>query len=156
MSKKLLVVLLVSFHSLISNWGYAQNCLDYGSVKIPIESDAINSSLPPEITVAKDKLLINYLISDGSVDSYGSGIFTSVYKVVGKDGVVSNLPITIAPTTLNLSEPPSVLLKYLSNGNVVVTWYSSSSSNGITDAYFKIIDLSGNVVVATTKINTLA
>lgn len=156
MNKKLLVVLFVSFHFLISNWGYAQNCLEYGNIKIPIESDAINSSYPPEITVAKDKLLINYSNSDGSVDSYGSGIFTSVYKVVGKDGVVSNLPITISPTTLNLSEPPSVLLKYLSNGNVVVTWYSSSSSNGITDAYFKIIDLSGNVVVATTKINTLS
>lgn len=73
MSKKLLVVVMVSFHFLISNLGYAQNCLDYGNVKIPVESDAVNSSSSPGITFAKDKLRINYSAMDGA---FGNILFT--------------------------------------------------------------------------------
>ncbi|ASK21431.1 hypothetical protein CEK60_19945, partial [Halomonas sp. N3-2A] len=74
---------------------------------------------------------------------------------VSPDGSVSTAPSPVLdPRTDDNSD--SVIFKGLSDGNILVTWYSSSSSKGFTDTYFKIIDDTGQEVVGATKINSEA
>ncbi|BCB09513.1 hypothetical protein HHSLTHF2_34030 [Vreelandella venusta] len=74
---------------------------------------------------------------------------------VSPDGSVSTAPSPVLdPRTDDNSD--SVIFKGLSDGNILVTWYSSSSGTGFTDTYFKIIDDTGQEVVGATKINSEA
>ncbi|MGQ7289745.1 hypothetical protein ACUN7Z_19570, partial [Vreelandella venusta] len=74
---------------------------------------------------------------------------------VSPDGSVSTAPSPVLdPRTDDNSD--SIIFKGLSDGNILVTWYSGSSGTGFTDTYFKIIDGTGQEVVGATKINSEA
>ncbi|WP_188221669.1 MBG domain-containing protein, partial [Flavobacterium pokkalii] len=122
----------------------AQICSDIGTTRINIETTNVDSGYP-EVS----KLGNNILVSYTDVDTW-----ESKNKIVDENGNVSDmLSTSISPSTNDNSD--SVIYKGLSNGNVLVYWYSSSSGTGFTDAYFKIINSSGVQIVGPTKINTL-
>jgi len=75
-------------------------------------------------------------------------------SIVATDGTLSTLSAmtTVSPHTD--SGYDIICYLGLSNGNLLVYWYSDISNDGLTDAYFKIIDTSGSQVVAATKINS--
>lgn len=80
-----------------------------------------------------------------------TGALTDV--LIAPNGVLSSLPsVTLGPKTNNNSD--TIIYKGLSNGNILVTWYSGSSGTGLTDTYFKIITPNGNEVLEATKINS--
>ena len=122
--------------------------LTIGSIRTNVEQDeGVNSytmySLPPE--VIQDKLLISWY------DDY----WREQVVLVSTDGTVNPVPaVTISPKTNDNSD--TIIYRGLSNGNILVYWYSGSSGTGLTDTYFKIINQTGTVLVGTTKINSAA
>ncbi|WP_438348186.1 InlB B-repeat-containing protein [Paenibacillus sp. FA6] len=123
--------------------------LDIGTNRIDMEiGDDLDSYIWTPPVVVGNKLFIPWL--DWSEDD---NIATQYYSVIHSDGRVDTvLSIPVSPTTTGY--PPDIYYKGLSNGNILIYWYSSYSSNGLTDTYFKIIDPAGTQVVAPTKINS--
>jgi len=120
--------------------------LSLGDTRVDIETSSSLYSAPgySDIEFIGDSLLLTY-------DDYTSN--ESVSVLVAPDGTLSTVPsTTLSPRTNDNSD--TITYKPLSDGNILVNWYSSSSSKGFTDNYFKIIDTSGNEVVGATKINS--
>ncbi|MDC8803651.1 Ig-like domain-containing protein [Halomonas pacifica] len=86
--------------------------------------------------------------------TYGSAAGVKVVAV-SPDGTTTEVPSpSISPKTNDDSD--TIVYTGLSDGNILVTWYSSSSGKGFTDTYFKVIDDSGQEIVGATKINSEA
>lgn len=82
---------------------------------------------------------------------------TKIYhdSLVSRSGAVSEL--AIAPVTPHTNDGSDTLIyQELSNGNLLICWYSGSSGTGLTDTYFKIVNASGSDIVGPTKINSAA
>ncbi len=122
--------------------------VDIGSVRTDVENGTTyNSSVDSPPSVYNNNLIVTWYDAASSWEMHNS--------LVGQDGSVSSMAVpTISPRTDDDSD--TVIYKGLSNGNLLVYWYSGSSGKGFTDTYFKIVDQSGNDVVAATKINSEA
>lgn len=125
---------------------FADPCASFGDTRTDLEAGLAQDSSWPNVSLAGTDLLVGY--TDFLT-------FESHYKFVAPDGTVTSAPTTtISPRTNDDSD--AIIYKGLDNGNILVTWYSSSSGKGFTDVYFKIINRSGTEVLGSTKINTLA
>ncbi|MEA5084757.1 MAG: InlB B-repeat-containing protein [Lachnospiraceae bacterium] len=121
---------------------------EIGSERVDLEnSDSIESYINYKPVVWGDKLIANWWNDTDQVD---------YYSLVDQNGTISSMAALsdISPSTNNNTD--SILHQELSNGNLLIYWYSSSSGTGLTDAYFKIIDTNGDTVVDATKINSEA
>ncbi|MCR8660583.1 InlB B-repeat-containing protein [Paenibacillus endoradicis] len=146
-----LLVFLLIFTMLPLSQVAASASLDIGTNRIDIEiEDDLDSYIWSPPVVVGNKLFIPWF--DWAENQEMSTV-KQYYSVIHSDGTVDTLLATpVSPTTSNI--PPDIFYKGLSNGNVLIYWYSSSSSNGLTDTYFKIVNQSGTQVVAPTKINS--
>ncbi|WP_425390567.1 MBG domain-containing protein [Ekhidna sp.] len=126
--------------------GESDPCEDIGDTKTTVENSPSIDAGYALVSKMGDDLLISY---------YDYNDWSTYTKKVDTDGVVTDM---VAPSVSPRANDGSETIIYhgLENGNIVVIWYSSSSSKGLTDTYFKIIDESGSEVKAATKINTLA
>ena len=119
---------------------------EFGSVRVEVENNGTQDSyVPMAPTRLGNKLLVYWQDMAASYQEH--------YTVINPDGSLGSMPpVTLSPRTNDLSD--TVLHGALSNGNMVVYWYSGGSGKGFTDTYFKIIDPNGNEVVGATKINS--
>ena len=116
-----------------------------GTVRVDVENEPAKDSYASQRpAVNGDKVIVNW--SDFADN--GKSYITTVHA----DGTLSTSPFSISPKTNDGTD--TIVSQGLSNGNLLVFWYSSSSGVGLTDAYFKILNPNGNEVVPTTKINS--
>lgn len=123
--------------------------VEIGSVRTDIERGAdYDSWVYTSPDVLGNKVLVPW-------NGYSSSAVTPYFSLVNSDGSVNLSPgISISPRTNDNSD--TVLYKGLSDGNILVYWYSQSAGTGLTDTYFKIVNQNGGDVVAATKINSAA
>lgn len=126
--------------------------VDIGTTQTDIEvGDEYDSYITYEVpTLIGNKVFVTW---DATTDGWSTS--STFRKLVDTDGTLSwNLDTGISPRTNDDSD--TIVYKGLSNGDILVYWYSSSSSKGFTDTYFKIINQSGTEIIAATKINSEA
>ncbi len=119
--------------------------IDFGSVRVDVETNDVQDGYAPlKPVLLGDKLLVYW--QDYSIPE-------DHQILMNPDGSFESLPApAIGPRTNDQSD--TIVYEGLSNGNILVYWYSGSSGKGFTDTYFKIINQSGTEVVGATKINS--
>ncbi|GLC87728.1 fibronectin type III domain-containing protein [Lysinibacillus piscis] len=146
---KVIIILVMLTISILPVNVQANMNVSFGNIKKDIENSTtidsyINSRNYTEPVVLGDKLFVIW--GDWNNGSYHT-------TVVNKDGTLTQLPnVVISPRANDNTD--TVLYKGLTNGNILVYWYSESAGTGFTDTYFKIINQSGTEVVPATKINS--
>ncbi|GIP54062.1 InlB B-repeat-containing protein [Paenibacillus vini] len=119
--------------------------IDFGTARVDVETNDVQDGYAPLKPVPLGDDLLLYW------QDYTTGI--DYQTLIHPDGSFSSLPApTISPRTNNQSD--TIVYEGLSNGNILVYWYSGSSGTGLTDTYFKIINQNGTEVVGATKINS--
>ncbi len=142
-------MILIIILSMLSTQLVSASGLDIGSMPTMVVDDLIESaSTYATPQVAGDKVLVSW---EQSADSWTT--WSSYFTLINTDGTQIKTPAPILEVKTN-DNTDTILYKVLSNGNILVYWYSGSSGTGLTDTYFKIIDSHGNIVVPYTKINT--
>lgn len=111
-----------------------------GSDRVDVESTNASGS-SPSIKMWGDKIVVEWSGASGSP------------KVFNSDLTATTIPtITVSPVPSNGYS--NMEYHTLSNGNMLIMWYSSSINNGITDLYYKIVDTTGTEVKSAAKINS--
>ncbi len=142
-------MILIIILSMLSTQLVSASGLDIGSMPTMVVDDLIESaSTYATPQVVGDKVLVSW---EQSADSWTT--WSSYFTLINTDGTQIKTPAPILEVKTN-DNTDTILYKVLSNGNILVYWYSGSSGTGLTDTYFKIIDSHGNIVVPYTKINT--
>ncbi|WP_027399168.1 Ig-like domain-containing protein, partial [Anaerovorax odorimutans] len=146
--KKVLVVLIIASLFLQAQVNIS-SAIEFGTNQTDIEvGNTYNSSTYDTPMIIGDKVLVTW---DATTDDWAT--YSNFCNLVDADGTLSSIPQpTIFPRTDDSSD--TIVYKGLSNGNILVYWYSSSSSKGFTDTYFKIINQNGTEIVPATKINS--
>ncbi|WP_171056170.1 InlB B-repeat-containing protein, partial [Paenibacillus sinopodophylli] len=149
MQKKLkavpLLLVFMMIFSMFPMYVSAAN-VDIGSERVDVETNESTDSyvITPPVVVG-DKVVIAWYDQTDHLHT----------SVINADGTPGSFPaFTISPKTNDNSD--DILIKELSNGNLLIYWYSGSSGTGFTDTYFKIINQVGSEVVGATKINSEA
>ena len=119
---------------------------DVGDTRVDLEVGLTGDSDYRSVGQIGNSVLVHY-------KDYNAAGDENVIVLVDPAGNVNAIPTpTLSPRTNDDSD--TVTFQALTDGNILVHWYSSGTGKGLTDAYFKVIDTSGNDVVGATKINT--
>ncbi|MDN4070629.1 InlB B-repeat-containing protein [Paenibacillus vini] len=119
--------------------------IDFGTARVDVETNDVQDGYAPLKPVPLGDDLLLYWQDYTTTKDY--------LELIHPDGSFSSLPApTISPRTNDQSD--TIIYEGLSNGNILVYWYSGSSGTGLTDTYFKIINQNGTEVVGATKINS--
>ncbi|QHT59361.1 hypothetical protein GXP70_04840 [Paenibacillus lycopersici] len=114
------------------------------------ELDAADSSYIIPVSPGKDNVEAAIGLPGGKLAVRGGSQIT----IYGLDGAIVrtfSIASMIAPRTTDSSD--KIEWTALSNGNILIYWYSSSAGKGFTDTYFIVVGQDGQLVTAATKIN---